>query len=150
LDILEEQGVIGPPNGSKPREVLVSREEYEAMISQGVSGVSLHNREEAEAPEEFLETEDEESEEEEEEEGSDDNQDEEESTDPSADEVEETEAEEEKSDEKEEIEENSEPDLDEVYTEEESASTADKKKEKPVEKKIAKPGDDDFDKLFSR
>ena len=63
LDILEEQGVIGPPNGAKPREVLVSREEYEAMISQGVSGVSLHKREEAEAPEEFLETDDEQGEE---------------------------------------------------------------------------------------
>ena len=167
LDLLEEQGIIGPPNGSKPREVLVSREDYEAMINQGVSGVSLHKREEAEAPEEFLETDDEQSEEEtveeaeedeeptveeneeEEEEGSDD-----ESV-SSADANEERgegneEAGKQEKDKKSDDESENEdgPDLDEVYTEQ-PASSADVKK-KPVEKKIAKPGDDDFDKLFSR
>jgi len=151
LDILEEQGVIGPPNGSKPREVLVSREDYEAMINQparhaiagdasgGVSGMPLHKREEAEAPEEFLETEED-----------DNNNEEEESSYAKASEDKEEE-EEEKKDNK---------DLDEVYSEEENGgdkkessfakASEDGGKEKPIEKKIAKPGDNDFDKLFSR
>ncbi|MFH1255204.1 MAG: DNA translocase FtsK 4TM domain-containing protein [bacterium] len=54
LDLLEEAGVIGAGNGSKPREVLITREQYDSMISQGISGVSLHNREESEAPDEYL------------------------------------------------------------------------------------------------
>ena len=27
IDLLEERGIIGPPNGSKPREVLIKNEE---------------------------------------------------------------------------------------------------------------------------
>lgn len=54
IDLLEQMGVIGPANGSKPREILVSREQYEASITTGVSGVSLHSREESIAPDEFL------------------------------------------------------------------------------------------------
>lgn len=29
IDLLEERGIIGPPNGSKPREVLVKLDEQE-------------------------------------------------------------------------------------------------------------------------
>jgi len=29
IDLLEERGIIGPPNGSKPREVLVKVEKNE-------------------------------------------------------------------------------------------------------------------------
>ncbi|MEK7097352.1 MAG: DNA translocase FtsK, partial [Patescibacteria group bacterium] len=54
LDLLEEAGVVGPSNGSKPREIMITKEQYENMIDQGVSGVSLHNREEAVAPDEYL------------------------------------------------------------------------------------------------
>jgi S-DNA-T family DNA segregation ATPase FtsK/SpoIIIE len=54
IDLLEESGVVGVGNGSKPREVLVSREQYEAVVNQGVSGVSLHNRDEAEVPDAYL------------------------------------------------------------------------------------------------
>lgn len=54
LDLLEEAGVVGPANGSKPREILVSKEQYEAMAATSVSGVSLHNREEAVAPAAYL------------------------------------------------------------------------------------------------
>jgi S-DNA-T family DNA segregation ATPase FtsK/SpoIIIE len=54
LDNLEDNGIIGPSNGSKPREVLVSKEQYEALLDQGISGVSLHNKEESEAPDNYL------------------------------------------------------------------------------------------------
>jgi hypothetical protein len=54
LDMLEEAGVIGPANGSKPREVLISREQYEAQMEGGISGVSLHNRAEAKAPDNYF------------------------------------------------------------------------------------------------
>jgi S-DNA-T family DNA segregation ATPase FtsK/SpoIIIE len=54
LDNLEENGIIGPSNGSKPREILVSKEQYEALLDQGTSGVSLHSKEESEAPESYL------------------------------------------------------------------------------------------------
>lgn len=65
LDLLEEAGVIGPGNGAKPREVLISKEQYEGMINQGVSGVSLHKQEESVAPDEYLPDEDDDSGEEE-------------------------------------------------------------------------------------
>ena len=54
LDELEDAGVVGPANGSKPREVLISPEDYQSLQSQGVSGVDLHNREDAEAPESYF------------------------------------------------------------------------------------------------
>jgi hypothetical protein len=54
LDNLEDNGIIGPSNGSKPRELLVSKEQYEALLNQGTSGVSLHNKEESEAPDSYL------------------------------------------------------------------------------------------------
>lgn len=54
LDLLEEAGVISAGNGSKPREILITREQYDSMINQGISGVSLHNRDESEAPDEYL------------------------------------------------------------------------------------------------
>lgn len=54
LDILEEKGVVGPSAGSKPREILITKEQYDNMITQGVSGVALHNMEEAEAPDSYL------------------------------------------------------------------------------------------------
>ncbi len=54
LDSLEESGVIGPSNGSKPREVLVSKDQYEALINQSVSAVGLHSKEDSEAPDNYL------------------------------------------------------------------------------------------------
>jgi DNA segregation ATPase FtsK/SpoIIIE-like protein len=53
LDMLEEAGFIGPSNGSKPREVLVSKEEYES----GVSALPVHDRRAAVAPASYLEEE---------------------------------------------------------------------------------------------
>lgn len=54
LDMLEDTGIIGPPNGSKPREVLISQEQYEHLNEETISGVSLHNREEASVPDSYL------------------------------------------------------------------------------------------------
>jgi DNA segregation ATPase FtsK/SpoIIIE, S-DNA-T family len=59
LDQLEEIGVIGPSRGAKPRDILLSKEQFAAMESQGVSGVTLHNRKKTEMPENFLGAEDE-------------------------------------------------------------------------------------------
>lgn len=54
IDQLEEIGVVGPANGSKPREILISKQQFAKMSSEGISGVSLHRREEAVAPENYL------------------------------------------------------------------------------------------------
>ncbi len=54
LDMLEDMGVVGPSNGSKPREILISKEQYENMLANGTSGVSLHSRDEAVAPDNYL------------------------------------------------------------------------------------------------
>jgi len=52
LDMLEEHGFIGPSNGSKPREVLVSKEQYEN--SGAISGMPVHSRTESHAPASYL------------------------------------------------------------------------------------------------
>ena len=58
LDELEEAGIVGPGNGSKPREVLINKESYQGM--EGVSGVETHDREEAQAPENYFDIEEDE------------------------------------------------------------------------------------------
>ncbi|MDD4466221.1 MAG: DNA translocase FtsK, partial [Patescibacteria group bacterium] len=50
LDLLEEQGFVGAPNGSKPREVLVSKEQF----ALGVSGLTLHDKKSTSVPDSFL------------------------------------------------------------------------------------------------
>jgi hypothetical protein len=54
LDQLEILGVVGPSNGAKPREILISKEDNASLEKMGTSGVNLHNREEAKAPESYL------------------------------------------------------------------------------------------------
>jgi len=54
LDMLEDAGIISPSNGSKPREVLVSREQMEGMRNQGVSAMPVHDRKTAAAPGAYL------------------------------------------------------------------------------------------------
>jgi len=54
LDILEELGIVGPSNGAKGREILMSREQYAAMEDQLMSGMSLHSKEDSKAPDNFL------------------------------------------------------------------------------------------------
>jgi S-DNA-T family DNA segregation ATPase FtsK/SpoIIIE len=58
LDILEESGIIGPSNGAKAREIMVTKEQYEAMIQDGVAGARLHNQATAQAPDNYLGDED--------------------------------------------------------------------------------------------
>ena len=52
LDMLEEDGFIGPSNGSKPREVLVSKEQYEN--SGAISAMPVHSRAQSSAPAAYL------------------------------------------------------------------------------------------------
>jgi DNA segregation ATPase FtsK/SpoIIIE, S-DNA-T family len=54
LDELEEAGIIGPSNGAKPREILVSQAQYEAMENMPTAGAGLHARDKAKMPENFL------------------------------------------------------------------------------------------------
>ncbi len=55
LDILEEAGIIGPSNGAKPREILVTKEQYGAMMDDGgIAGARLHDQATAVAPESYL------------------------------------------------------------------------------------------------
>jgi hypothetical protein len=53
LDMLEEAGIIGPSNGAKPREVMISQNQYEAMGS-AVSALPVHNRAETSAPDNYF------------------------------------------------------------------------------------------------
>jgi len=64
LDMLEEAGIIGPSNGAKPREVMISAEQYEAMGSAPISAMPVHSRAEASTPDNYLGEEAEEEEEE--------------------------------------------------------------------------------------
>lgn len=52
LDMLEEHGFIGPSNGSKPREVLITKEQYEN--SGAVSAMPVHSRAASSAPASYL------------------------------------------------------------------------------------------------
>jgi len=54
LDALEEAGVNGPSNGSKPREVMVSREQFERLNNLGSSGLPLHDRKSTPDPGSYL------------------------------------------------------------------------------------------------
>ncbi len=48
LDMLEQAGIVGPSNSSKPREILISQEE------QTSSGMPLHKREESSEPDTYF------------------------------------------------------------------------------------------------
>jgi DNA segregation ATPase FtsK/SpoIIIE, S-DNA-T family len=54
LDELEEAGIIGPSNGAKPREILITQDQFAEMESEPTAGAKLHNRAETEAPENYL------------------------------------------------------------------------------------------------
>jgi len=52
LDMLEENGFIGPSNGSKPREVFVTKEQYEN--TGAISAMPVHSRSTSSAPAAYL------------------------------------------------------------------------------------------------
>jgi len=54
LDMLEENGIIGPSNGAKPREVMISQDQYEAMGAEVISGIPIHDRATAKRPDSYL------------------------------------------------------------------------------------------------
>jgi len=54
LDQLEEAGVVGPANGAKPREILITKRQLESLEDEKISAVSVHNRSEAKAPDSYL------------------------------------------------------------------------------------------------
>lgn len=54
LDILEEAGVIGPSNGAKPREIMVTKEQYASMVQDSIAGVRLHDQATATPPDNYL------------------------------------------------------------------------------------------------
>ncbi len=59
LDMLEEAGTIGPSNGSKPREVLISEAEYDAS-QNSLSAIPIHDRNSFEAPKNYFSSDEEE------------------------------------------------------------------------------------------
>ena len=59
LDMLEEANIIGPSNGSKPREVLISQQEYDSS-QNSLSGIPVHDRSSFESPKSYLSGDDEE------------------------------------------------------------------------------------------
>ena len=135
LDILEEQGVIGPGQGSKPREVLITKEQLQSGMA--MSGMPLHNPEESVAPAEFLDEVEEEEESEDEEESDDDHDNDEmelgQDGEPENDEEEESEDEE-----QDEEEENDEPSEDDLGDEEDSSEEDEENEEDEEEKSAPK------------
>ncbi|MDD3711081.1 MAG: DNA translocase FtsK 4TM domain-containing protein [Patescibacteria group bacterium] len=59
LDMLEENGIVGPSNGSKPREIMISKEQYEDSVANSLSSVPIHDKGESKAPDNYLYPEDE-------------------------------------------------------------------------------------------
>jgi len=57
LDMLEDAGIIGQSNGSKPRELMISKEQYENMQENSISGIPVHDRATSLAPDNYLEEE---------------------------------------------------------------------------------------------
>jgi len=37
VDLMEQRGIVGPLDGAKPRDILMSRDEIEAMFTKGGS-----------------------------------------------------------------------------------------------------------------
>ncbi len=134
LDLLEESGIIGPSNGAKPREILVSQQQYEAMIEDGVAGARLHDQATAEAPDHYLPGEAEEEPETEEE----------------TEEDESETVEKEDSDEEPEFMEEEIAEIDDNLEPEEVAEQVQENKEKPEKKAKTDDDDEDFGRYFSR
>ena len=55
VDEMEEKGIVGPFQGSKPREILITKEQWELMRSGGNSQMEMDDFEENES---FMDDED--------------------------------------------------------------------------------------------
>ena len=58
MDLLEESGTISQANGSKPREILISRQDHESTTNIPTSFTPLHNRNKSVAPQSYLDDDD--------------------------------------------------------------------------------------------
>ncbi|MDP3900644.1 MAG: DNA translocase FtsK 4TM domain-containing protein [bacterium] len=47
IDLLEDGGIVGPANGAKAREILISKEQYAKIAGSSMAGMPLHNRAES-------------------------------------------------------------------------------------------------------
>jgi S-DNA-T family DNA segregation ATPase FtsK/SpoIIIE len=46
VDEMEEKGIVGPFQGSKPRNILVTKEQWESMKSSGIQQLTIENMDE--------------------------------------------------------------------------------------------------------
>ena len=46
VDEMEEKGIVGPFQGSKPRNILVTKEQWESMKASGIQQLSIENMDE--------------------------------------------------------------------------------------------------------
>ena len=53
VDEMEEKGIVGPFQGSKPRNILVTKEQWEAMKSSGFGQMSMEDMEDSAVPEDL-------------------------------------------------------------------------------------------------
>ena len=53
VDEMEEKGIVGPFQGSKPRNILVTKEQWEAMKGNGASQMSMADLEDTAVPEDL-------------------------------------------------------------------------------------------------
>ncbi len=54
IDRMVEDGILSSESGSKGRELLIPREQYERLKAQGVSGMPIHRRDETTPPASYL------------------------------------------------------------------------------------------------
>jgi S-DNA-T family DNA segregation ATPase FtsK/SpoIIIE len=53
VDEMEEKGIVGPFQGSKPRNILVTKEQWEAMKQNGFGQMSMEEMDNAPVPEDL-------------------------------------------------------------------------------------------------
>ncbi len=53
VDEMEEKGIVGPFQGSKPRNILITKEQWEQMKSQGTTQLSMDDLEDTAVPEDL-------------------------------------------------------------------------------------------------
>lgn len=54
LQIFLKAVLLGPSNGAKPREIMVTKEQYASMVQDSIAGVRLHDQATATPPDNYL------------------------------------------------------------------------------------------------